>query len=105
MMESPMRELMKTCFVAAVLCCSITTASADPDRNESGKSDKHDRWKGEQHKAEGERNRGQRRRSYFHDHGYARLDIPKGHYPPPGECRIWFPDRPAGHQPPPGSCG
>ena len=44
------------------------------------------------------------RNSYFHRHGYTRLDIPKGHYPPPGECRIWFPDRPAGQQPPPGRC-
>jgi hypothetical protein len=33
-----------------------------------------------------------------------RINIPPGHYPPPGECRIWFPDRPAGHQPPPGKC-
>jgi hypothetical protein len=24
--------------------------------------------------------------------------------PPPGECRIWFPDRPPGQQPPPGEC-
>lgn len=32
------------------------------------------------------------------------VDIPRGHRPPPGKCRIWFPDRPAGHQPPPGSC-
>lgn len=31
-------------------------------------------------------------------------DIPAGHYPPPGSCRIWYPDRPAGHQPPPTSC-
>jgi hypothetical protein len=30
--------------------------------------------------------------------------IPPGHLPPPGECRIWFPDRPPGQQPPPGSC-
>lgn len=30
--------------------------------------------------------------------------VPKGHYPPPGECRIWYPNRPAGHQPPPTSC-
>jgi hypothetical protein len=30
--------------------------------------------------------------------------IPPGHYPPPGSCRIWFPDRPPGHQPPPGPC-
>ncbi len=32
------------------------------------------------------------------------LDIPPGHLPPPGECKIWFPERPPGHQPPPGSC-
>lgn len=44
-------------------------------------------------------------RSYFHEHGYTELDIPRGHYPPPGECRIWYPDRPAGHQPPPVKCG
>ena len=31
-------------------------------------------------------------------------DIPPGHYPPPGSCRIWFPDRPPGQQPPPTSC-
>jgi hypothetical protein len=31
-------------------------------------------------------------------------DIPAGHMPPPGECRIWFPDRPPGQQPPPGNC-
>jgi len=30
--------------------------------------------------------------------------IPKGHLPPPGECRIWYPDRPPGQQPPPGNC-
>ncbi len=32
------------------------------------------------------------------------VEIPKGHLPPPGECRIWFPDRPPGQQPPPGPC-
>lgn len=31
--------------------------------------------------------------------------VPKGHYPPPGECRIWYPGRPPGHQPPPARCG
>ena len=31
--------------------------------------------------------------------------IPPGHYPPPGECRWWFPNRPPGQQPPPGPCG
>ncbi len=32
------------------------------------------------------------------------VHIPPGHLPPPGKCRIWFPDRPPGHQPPPGDC-
>jgi len=32
------------------------------------------------------------------------VKIPPGHLPPPGQCRIWFPDRPPGHQPPPGPC-
>ncbi|ALI99826.1 hypothetical protein [Rufibacter tibetensis] len=30
--------------------------------------------------------------------------VPKGHYPPPGECRIWYPNRSPGHQPPPTDC-
>ena len=33
------------------------------------------------------------------------VEIPPGHMPPPGSCRIWFPDRPPGQQPPPGPCG
>jgi len=35
----------------------------------------------------------------------APVHVPPGHLPPPGECRIWYPDRPPGHQPPPGPCG
>jgi len=30
--------------------------------------------------------------------------IPPGHYPPPGSCRIWFPNRSPGQQSPPGDC-
>lgn len=32
------------------------------------------------------------------------VDIPHGHLPPPGECRVWYPDLPPGQQPPPGNC-
>lgn len=32
------------------------------------------------------------------------LGIPRGHLPPPGGCRVWFPGRPPGHQPPPVGC-
>lgn len=32
------------------------------------------------------------------------LHIPPGHLPPPGMCRIWYPDRPPGHQSPPDDC-
>ena len=32
------------------------------------------------------------------------VNVPPGHMPPPGKCRVWFPDRPPGQQPPPGSC-
>lgn len=30
--------------------------------------------------------------------------LPAGHLPPPGECRIWYPDREPGDQPPPDDC-
>ncbi|MGD2135576.1 MAG: hypothetical protein PVF27_05420 [Gemmatimonadales bacterium] len=32
------------------------------------------------------------------------VDIPPGHMPPPGACRIWHPGEPPGQQPPPGDC-
>jgi len=38
------------------------------------------------------------------ERAYAGFEIPRGHRPPPGKCRIWFPDRPPGHQPAPGKC-
>ena len=35
---------------------------------------------------------------------YARLPIPRGHLPSPGQCRVWLPGVPPGHQPAPGPC-
>lgn len=31
-------------------------------------------------------------------------DVPPGHLPPPGECRVWYYGVPPGHQPPPTDC-
>jgi hypothetical protein len=46
---------------------------------------------------------------WLHGQAYERpigqsVDIPSEDLPPPGKCRLWFPDRPPGHQPPPGEC-
>ena len=35
---------------------------------------------------------------------YQAIGVPNGHMPPPGSCRVWYPDRPPGHQPPPTDC-
>lgn len=36
--------------------------------------------------------------------GYRTIRVPRGHYPPPGHCRVWYAGRPPGHQPPPVRC-
>jgi hypothetical protein len=46
--------------------------------------------------------RGYGRGGYGYELAPKVLDIPRGHLPPPGLSRIWFPHRPPGHQPPPG---
>ncbi|QCK15240.1 hypothetical protein [Mangrovivirga cuniculi] len=35
---------------------------------------------------------------------FSSTGIEKGHLPPPGSCRIWYPGEPAGQQPPPVNC-
>jgi len=44
------------------------------------------------------------RPGFFAEHGLTRLNIAVEHYPPPGECRIWFLDIPAKVQSPAGDC-
>lgn len=103
-------------FGAIMICCSVGIAQADEWKDESGKGkskghyedkdwqkDREKEWKKERKERQKDRKeyRKDGEESYFLRQGYSRLDIPQGHYPPPGECRIWFPDRPAGHQPPP----
>ena len=98
-----MKRLVLQVLCAAALCCA-GLAGADEGKDESGKGRERDRYSSEKDWKDKKHRKDIGRGSYFHEHGHTRLDIPAGHYPPPGECRIWYPDRPAGHQPPPGKC-
>ena len=76
--------------VVAVLLAVPGAALADPGKDESAKG--KDRYN-----YDSKKDRSAKR---------ARADvrIPKGHLPPPGECRAWHQGLPAGHQPPPYKC-
>lgn len=65
-----------------------TRFEPEPDEGKYRKA----HWK-KVHKAKHHKGRG----------SYAK-ELPAGHLPPPGMCRIWFPGRPPGHQPAPGRC-
>ncbi len=106
---------MKQLKILVMFCLTIIfltgAAFGDEGKDESGKG-KRKKYEDRYYKDDGykwEKNGGDHKKNddrytYFHRRGYDRLNIPKGHYPPPGECRIWYPDRPAGQQPPPGNC-
>lgn len=89
-----MRKLMTFSLILAL--CFFGTAGAEPGKSKSGKGKKHPHAVEYHRKPDPD--------SYFHRHGYTQLKIPPGHYPQPGQCRIWYPGRPPGHQPPPGAC-
>jgi hypothetical protein len=71
-------------FIAASLTLTASAAWADEDKDESGKGKHRKNYVSDKYQKEG-------RSTYFYDHGYTRLDIPAGHYRPPGACRIWHP--------------
>lgn len=64
------------------------------DDRRDDRRDRDDRW-------EDRRDRDDR---YDDRYRRTRLDIPPGHLPPRGECRLWYYDRPPGHQPAPEQC-
>jgi hypothetical protein len=100
------RCLTKWCALAAAFCCvSVFAAEAMAKGDKHDKREKHERYEEKEYKEKEERGHDKKHESYFHKHSHTRLRIPPGHYPPPGECRIWYPDRPAGHQPEHIKCG
>jgi hypothetical protein len=95
-----LRMCMALLLVSAVLAAP---ALADEGKDEArGKERQESKAKG---RPEGKALRPWGYDTYFYDHGYTTLNIPEGHLPPPGECRLWFPGQPPGHQPPPDKCG
>lgn len=107
---------------AACLASSPALADRDDDKREGrsqeqryeqrGGYDRHDRdddRRGEHRQSRDDddrygRDRDDNRRGAGYGGGRADVNVPPGHLPPPGECRVWYPDRPPGHQPPPGDC-
>lgn len=95
--DASRRDAVKRLYpLAGLLLAFSTAASADPWKDESGNG--RDRYYDRRGDDRGDRDlyRDRDRR-----YGYR---IPRGQLPPPGECRIWLPNRPAGQQPPPTSC-
>jgi ABC-type Zn2+ transport system substrate-binding protein/surface adhesin len=95
--------IRKTTIAVAVaaVCLAASLAFADDKddkRERRGHEQKHDRHDRDDHGKRHEKDKDR------HGDRHTQVKVPPGHLPPPGECRIWFPDRPAGHQPPPGDC-
>jgi hypothetical protein len=90
-------------FAALLLMVAVAgTAAADEWKDEAhGKERKEHK---EKHRSKGKAWESHGDDGYFPTHGYTTLGIPEGHLPPPGTCRLWYPDRPPGHQPPPERC-
>jgi hypothetical protein len=102
---------MKIALIAAILMLVgiPIAATADPDKDESKQSNEkysedYKDWDWDKYDRDvQDKSRRERSSPYFRGR-YSRLDIPYGQYPPPGECRVWFPERPPGQQPPPEDC-
>ena len=93
---------LSMCMALLLVSAVLATAVADEGKDEACGKERNERKEKRRPEAKDLSPRGYD--AYFHDHGYATLNIPEGHLPPPGECRLWFPGQPPGHQPP-GKCG
>jgi hypothetical protein len=95
------RTLLVLIMATVVSSCTTEVVSWEEPQDEGGQEEK----------TEGSRPRApedddEQRDDPSHDDGDPSevRGIPVGQMPPPGSCRIWYPDRSAGHQPPSASC-
>ncbi len=98
-----LKKLHPLCFALAL--AALGSAMAGLWKDESGRG-RDRRERGWNHRRDRDRSdRGDRwddRRGYgYHPASHGPPPIPSGHLPPPGEFRLWLPDRPPWHQPPP----
>jgi hypothetical protein len=99
-----MRTMSRTVGIGIfILCCGAGTLWAAQGRGHAKGHASH--AAGHDDKGGPGKGRGHDRDSYFERNGHTKLHIPPGHYPGPGECRVWYPGRPPGHQPKPVACG
>jgi hypothetical protein len=85
-------------LVAGISGCSVRLRGKSDPPNVENKKEKKD----EPIVGEGDHREHDKGGPPPHAHGL--LKIPKGHLPPPGQCRIWMPGTPPGRQPRPGDC-
>jgi hypothetical protein len=91
--------------LVAVLLCVATTAQAGKGKNESAKTPTKTVTVSSNASGKSQaKPASSKELSYFEKKGHKKLNIPRGHYPPPGACRVWYPGRPPGQQPPAGDC-
>lgn len=114
-------RVIHLCALTAACCCvagfgaDLAQAGHGKDKHHSGKPEHYDKghWQqppppprvqhGGKPKTQGQIYWQQPpRQSYFHKHGHTRLGLSPNQYPPPGECRVWFPGK---HQPALFNCG
>lgn len=93
-------KLLAACLGLALAAPRFAGADPWKDEGGNGRGDRRGDYRSERwddRRGDGRREREARRDGWL----WAPAPIPQGHLPPPGEFRLWYPDRPPGHQPPP----
>ena len=93
-----MKTLKSILLTTALIPALLTNVSAQ--NNNKNKPDKKHHDQSASNKGSKNHSGGKPAKVY----SYSELHIPPGHLPPPGACRVWYPNKPPGHQPAPIDC-